>query len=183
MLTPYTVMQRERRILQHPGLQPLWDSLERERRQQQFAAIGLMLVGLVTIVVGVAARTTVWPLVGGIAATTALWWLFRLLSEQPLAELRRQLHDEPESIVWIYSTLTDRMPFGLKVQAAGTLYLVEADGTTQSYNLKPDHLRLVTKTLNRVLPAAEFGYTEERELTYRGEVTKVRGRRERDIFY
>ena len=39
-------LPRDRRILRHPGLQPLWDSLERERVQQQIAAVTLIIVGL-----------------------------------------------------------------------------------------------------------------------------------------
>lgn len=175
-------MQRDPKILNHPGLKPLWNSLERERIQQQSAAIVLIVLGLIVAVVGVLARRMLWPLVGGSVATLALWWFFRLLSEQPMATLHRQLRDDPLSIAWIYATNTERMPFGFKTQSMGTLYLVESNGAIQSFSLKPDNLKLVTKTLNRVLPHAEFGYSEDRELKYRGEITKVRGRGERDIF-
>ncbi|NJC28213.1 hypothetical protein [Neolewinella antarctica] len=175
-------MQRDARIIRHPGLKPLWNSLERERRQQQIVSVVLMVVGLSTAVVGVVVRSAVWPVVGGFLASFALWWLYRILSDQPLAYLHRQLRDEPETIAWVYSTQTERMPFGFKTQSMGTLYLVEPDGTTQSYSLKPGKLRLVVKTLNRVLPHADFGYTEARDMKYRGEVTRVRGgRREQDI--
>ena len=175
-------MQRDARILQHPGLKPLWDSLERDRKQQQIAAVALMIVGLAVAIVGVVGRSFIFPFVGGAAATFSLWWLYRILSDQPLAYLHRQLRDEPEVFAWVYGTETERMPFGFKTQSMGTLYLVEGDGTTQSFNLKPNHLRLVTKTLNRVLPDAEFGYTEARDLKYRGEITRLRGRAERNDF-
>ena len=175
-------MQRERRILQHPGLEPLWESLERERRQQQIAAVVLIIVGLVTVVVSVVGRSTVFPLIGGVIATAALWWLYRIVSDQPLAALRRQLHEDPDSIKWVYTTVTERMPFGFRTAAMGTLYFVEADGTSQSYDLKPDKLKLVTKTLNRVLPHADFGYTEERDLHYRGEITRPRERPSHENF-
>ena len=42
--------------------------------------------------------------------------------------------------------------------------------------MKPAELKLVTKTLNRVIPHAEFGYSPEREMKYRGEVTNFKGR-------
>lgn len=175
-------MQRDPNILAHPGLQPLWKSLERDRIQQQTVAVSLVVLGPAIAVVGVVARSMLWPFVGGALASAALWWLYRLLSEQPLAVLRRQLRDKPGSIVWVYTTHTERMPFGFKTQSMGTLYLVEANGVSQSYSLKPDHLKLVTRTLNRVLPNAEFGYSEDRELKYRGEVTDIRGRSRQDIF-
>ena len=168
---------RDRRILRHPGLQPLWDSLERERVQQQIAAVALIIVGLLAAVCTLIYRRPAYTLLASVVATAALWWLYRIVSDQPLAALRRQLHEEPESIRWVYSTVTERMPFGFKTGAMGTLYLVEANGVSQSYDLKPKSLKLVTKTLTRVLPHAKFGYTEERDLEYRGEITRVGGQR------
>lgn len=169
-------MPSDPRIVTHPGLQPLWDSMERDRRQQQFAAIGLMILSLFLIVVGATSRYLGWALLGGTMATAALWWLFRTLSEQPLAFWRRQLREQPESIVWVYGLVTERMPFGFKTTTNATLHLVETDGQIHAFGLKPEELKLVTKTLNRVLPHAEFGYSPEREMKYRGEVTNFKGR-------
>jgi len=169
-------MPNDSRILTHPGLQPLWDSMKRDRRQQQFAAVGLMMLALFLIVIGVTSRYFVWALAGGAGATAALWWLFKLLTEQPLAFWRKHLREEPESIVWVYGLITERMPFGFKTTASATLHLVEDDGEIHAFGLQPDELRLVTKTLNRVLPHAEFGYSPEREMKYRGEVTNFKGR-------
>ncbi|MEL7162056.1 MAG: hypothetical protein AAFN92_14970 [Bacteroidota bacterium] len=173
-------MPTDPRILTHPGLEPLWASMERERRQQQIAAVILLLAGLGGVVVGVLAQSMIWPFVAGLTATGGLWWLYRLLSEQPLAFWRRELRENPEIIAWVYGLVTERMPFGLKTVAQATLYLVEVDGTVHSFALPAKDLKLVTKTLNRVLPHAEFGYTEERDLRYTGEVTNFRGRPERD---
>ncbi|MEM1356644.1 MAG: hypothetical protein AAGF89_00490 [Bacteroidota bacterium] len=175
-------MPTDPRILTHPGLTPLWESMERERRQQQFVAVPVMVLGLFIVVAGLLAQSMWTPLVGGAMASGALWWLYRLLSEQPIAYWRRQLREAPETIVWVYGLVTERMPFGLKTVAQATLYLVETDGQVNSFALKPAELKLVTKTLNRVLPHAEFGYTEEREMKYTGEITNFRGRPERDPF-
>ena len=150
--------------------------MERDRRQQQIAAVVIILLSLFAIIVGVTSRRVGWALVGSLAATGALWWLYKILTEQPLAFWRRHLRDEPENIVWVYGLVTERMPFGFKTVASGTLHLVEADGDIHTFGLQPEALRLVTKTLNRVLPDAEFGYSEERELKYRGEVTNFKGR-------
>lgn len=167
------------RILQHPGLDPLWESLERERRQQQVVAIGLMIAGILLAIGSVVMRATWLPLVGGALSAAALWWLYRLLTIQPIVGYRRRLREQPESIVWVYSLITERMPFGFKTTTNATLYLVDRDGDIHAFDLKPDEVKLVTKTLNRVLPAAEFGYTPERELAYRGEITDFSGRRHR----
>ena len=164
------------RIVTHPGLQPLWDSMERDRRQQQAVAIGLMLLSLFLVIFGVTTRLVGWALVGSGLATAALYWLFRILSEQPVAYWRHRLREDPESVAWVYATVTERMPFGFKTVAEGTLYLVASDGDSESFAVRPDKLKLVMKTLNRVLPNAEFGYTEEREFRHRGEVLNPRAR-------
>ena len=169
-------MPPESRILTHPGLQPLWDSMERDRRQQQYAAVGLMLLSLFLIVIGATSQYLGWAILGGATAAGALWWLFRTMTEQPLAVWRRQLRDSPESITWVYGMVTERMPFGFKTTANATIHLVDTDGEIHAFGLKPVDLKLVTKTLNRVLPHAEFGYSPEREMKYRGEVTIFKGR-------
>ena len=169
-------MSRDPKILTHPGLQPLWDSLERHRVQQQTVAVGLMVVGLATVVGGILAGYGWAPLAGSALATAALYWLYRLLSEQPIAYWRRHLREEPEDIVWVYGMVTERMPFGFRLGTMATLHLVDRDGDMHCFGIRPNELKLVTKTLNRVLPEAEFGYTEERELRYRGEVLPKTGR-------
>ncbi|MFK8161934.1 MAG: hypothetical protein AB8H12_05670 [Lewinella sp.] len=150
--------------------------MDRDRRQQQIAAVGLMLVALFLVIVGVTSRYLGWALLGSLMATGALWWLFKILTEQPLAFWRRELREQPQSIVWVYGLVTERMPFGFKTVAVGTLYMVDKDGDCHTFGLKPTDLKLVTKTLNRVLPEADFGYTPEREIKYRGEETNFKGR-------
>ncbi|TXF87739.1 hypothetical protein FUA23_17565 [Neolewinella aurantiaca] len=172
----YTPMPTDQRILFHPGLNPLWESMERDRRQQQYAAIVLMLLCFASIIVGATSQYLGWALLGGFGAAGALWWLLRIVTEQPLAYWRRLLTEHPESVVWVYGLVTERMPFGFKTVAIGTLHLVGSDGEIHTFGMKPTELKLVTKTLNRVLPHAEFGYSAERELRYRGEVTDFKGR-------
>jgi hypothetical protein len=169
-------MPTDPRLLTHPGLQPLWDSMDRDRRQQQFAAVALLLGSLFLVVVGVTSRYLGWAILGGALCTASLWWLFRILTEQPLAFWRKQLREEPESIVWVYGIVTERMPFGFKTTATATLHLIEDDGDIHAFGMRPDELKLVTKTLNRVLHEADFGYSPEKEMKYRGEVTNFKGR-------
>jgi hypothetical protein len=150
--------------------------MDRDRRQQQYTAVGMMILSLFLVIVGVTSRYVGWALLGGIMATGALWWLFKILTEQPLAFWRRELRDRPESIVWVFGMVMERMPFGFKTTTVGTLYLVDKAGECHTFGLKPEELKLVTKTLNRVLPDAEFGYTPEREMKHRGEITNFKGR-------
>ena len=163
-------MQSNERLLRHPGLDPLWRSVEREHRSQQLTAVALVVAGLLTAIFSLA--VSIWlPFAGALAATLGLFWLLRLLGDQRLEALRRDLHEHPERFVWVYGMVTERVPFGLNLMRSGVLYLFEDDGTVHDFSLRAEQLLLVTKTLNRLLPRAEFGYTEDRELRYRGEVT------------
>jgi hypothetical protein len=150
--------------------------MDRDRHQQQIAAVVLILLALFLVIIGVTSRYVGWALLGGIMATSALWWLFKILTDQPLAFWRRELRERPQSIVWVYGLVVERMPFGFRTTTVGTLYLVDKSGDSHTFGLKPNDLKLVTKTLNRVLTEAEFGYTPEREMKYRGEITNFKGR-------
>ncbi|MEL6275088.1 MAG: hypothetical protein AAFU03_08300, partial [Bacteroidota bacterium] len=55
-----------------------------------------------------------------------------------------------------------------------SIYFLLKSGNEIIVSLPEPKLKLVMKTLNRVLPSTEFGYTEERELKYRGRVTRHR---------
>ena len=166
-------MDTPERIIRHPGLVPLWQSMTREHRDKQLAALLLLVGGLTVALLNL--RTSVGlPSAGMVVAGGGIYWLLRLLGEQPAAAWREELREHPERVVWVYGLVTERMPFGLNLMRSGTLYLVTDDGTFHDFTLGADQLLLVTKTLNRLLPRAEFGYTEERELRFRGELTRFK---------
>jgi hypothetical protein len=157
-------------MMRHPGLVPLWETIERDRRQKQVAALTLVLSGL-AVCVFTLRYYVFWPFVGSLVATGGVYWLYRLLSEQPVDAWREELRERPGQFAWVYGMVTERMPFGLNIMRGGILYLVTHRGEVHDFALPPDKLLLVSKTLNRLLPDAEFGYTPERELKYLGEIT------------
>ena len=169
--------RREARILTHPGLEPLWASIRREHAQQQLTAALLMLGGAGLTLFGFTRGWAgYWTLGGLFLFFGGVYWTFQLLGRQPLTYWREVLHERPGEIRWVYSQVTERAPFGLNLLRQGILYLVDDRGEFNAFSLRANDLKLVTKTLNRVLPEAEFGYTEERELRYRGEVLPKTGR-------
>ena len=160
------------RLIRHPGLDPLWRSIEREHRTKLLTAVGLVAGGLLLCVLSL--RYSAWlPFAGSLLATLGAFWLVRLLGSQPVLAWQEDLREHPERIVWVYSMVTERMPFGLNLMRSGVLYLYDDAGEAHSFSLRADQLLLVTKTLNRLLPRAEFGYTQERELKYRGEISRL----------
>lgn len=150
----------------------MWDSLQREWKQQQYVAVVLLVLGIAGLAYGGGKMSVVWVFWSGLVTCLALFWLFRLSLRKPVSELYHLLLEEPQDVVWVYSMITERLPFGLSFSSSAIVYLIEKDGDEFSVSVPANKVKLVVRTLNRVLPTAEFGYTEEREQKYRGEVTQ-----------
>lgn len=80
--------------------------------------------------------------------------------------LMRILLHEPERIVWVYSIVTERMPFGLQLMNDGLMYFKLIDGDEFTLSFPAHQLHAVSEMLNQRLPHATFGYTKEREQWY-----------------
>ncbi|PPK88008.1 hypothetical protein CLV84_0971 [Neolewinella xylanilytica] len=165
-------MEASERLIRHPGLDPLWRSIEREHRGKLLAAVVLVTGGLLLCVFS-RLYSAWWPFAGSLSATLGAVWLLRSLGRQPVAAWREDLRERPGRFVWVYGMVTERMPFGLNLMRSGVLYIYDDTGEGHSFSMPADQLLLVTKTLNRLLPRAEFGYTQERELHYRGEISRL----------
>jgi len=77
--------------------------------------------------------------------------------------LMRLLKFEPQQIVWVYSVVTERLPFGFQFSKSGTLYFKLRDGDEHSVSMSAKDLKRVSEMLNRLLPHATFGYSRDRE--------------------
>jgi len=86
--------------------------------------------------------------------------LNRNVDKTPLMQL---LQKEPKKIVWIYSVVTQRMPFGLEFAKDATIYFKLIDGDEITLSMSEKETNEVLKTLNLKLPHATFGYTKDRE--------------------
>jgi len=86
------------------------------------------------------------------------------------------LRESPWQVVWVYSVIVERRPFGIYFFRTATLFLKMEDGSELSVHLPHRHLRTVSHFLNRLLPHATFGYTSDRDYDYR--VSPGRLRRE-----
>lgn len=98
--------------------------------------------------------------------------LYQLIQLLPYRSLRRhpileKLYGDPGRIVWVYSVVTQRMPYGLEVRAYGLLYFKLVDGEDLCVSMPARHLRIVSRCLNRMLPHATFGYSPNKEQLYR----------------
>ncbi|HMQ49364.1 MAG TPA: hypothetical protein PKA00_16755 [Saprospiraceae bacterium] len=148
----------------HPAFQLLAAALRREKRMELVLYLALALTGIHLCIF-------FWPsnfylcLVGSLVFAGGLYALIRL--KQQDHELLHLLDQEPEKIVWVYSVVTHRQPFGIQLFQSGTLYFKLMDGNEISVVLPPSKLKLVSRFLNRLLPHASFGYSPERAALYK----------------
>ncbi|PHI18216.1 hypothetical protein CEQ90_19165 [Lewinellaceae bacterium SD302] len=143
--------------MRHPGLQPLWKGLQREWQQQQVVAVALLLIGIGLLAITAVKMSLWYGLAGSVAATLSLLWLLRLSQRKPVSELYHLLEEEPGRVRRVYAEVTERLPFGLKFSSMTLIYFVLDNGEIISVPLRSSKIKLVSKTLNRVLPEAEFG--------------------------
>lgn len=73
---------------------------------------------------------------------------------------------EPENIVWVYTLVTQRMPFGIEILKSGSLHLKTINGEEHQVRLDEKYLPILTQCLREMIPHATFGFTKEREQWY-----------------
>lgn len=76
------------------------------------------------------------------------------------------LNNKPTAIVWVYSVVTVRLPFGVQWARKGTMYFKLEDGDDITIRLLENDIPRVAKYLNKRLPHATFGYSDERAQWY-----------------
>jgi hypothetical protein len=149
---------------QHPAMQCILSGLRREHRLKVGCALALLLLGLVFIY-AFFTKSIILSVFGLICAVLGLRFCFHLISNWNVANSRLMilLHFHPKEIVWVYSVVTEQLPFGFQLLRNGTLYFKLRDGDDISVSLSTDDLKAVSKYLNDLLPHATFGYTKDRE--------------------
>lgn len=150
-------------LLQHPGLDVLRKALIRETRWQLVAAFALLFVGS-TLVIFFYKTSIIAGLVGLLMSVTASRYIYTFSSikesnDHPLIQL---ISHEPERIVWVYGQQTERLPFGLQFSSSSVLYFKLIDGDEFSVSIPGRYVKLVSRTLNRLLPDTTFGFSEKR---------------------
>ena len=77
------------------------------------------------------------------------------------------LEEQPAQVVWVYSMVVERAPFGIHLYRSGTFFFKLADGMELSVRLPMRYMRTISRFLNRLLPHATFGYSPDREYSFR----------------
>ncbi len=157
----------EEALYRHPQLKKVLRSLHRERRQKIVASFALLAFGL-GFAYACFGGNLMLSAFGLICAVLGIRFVFLLLASRTTeaGRLMRLLQHQPKQIVWVYSVVTERLPFGFQVGRYGTLYFKLADGDDIAVSLPVRDLKGVSEFLNRLLPHASFGYTRDREQWY-----------------
>ena len=101
-----------------------------------------------------------------------LLYSFHKSWKNPEKNLLHIIDHTPERILWVYTLETQLMPFGFKVIDKGLIYFKMTDGEEISIKLSAKNLKLVSRFLNRLLPEAMFGYSEEKLAKYQSMISK-----------
>ena len=158
------------KLFQHPALIILKKAIRREWHQQVLAATILLVTGFV-LVYFFFGKNNILTVVGAIISIFGLRFWFQTIRRSKLENhrLMHLLKYQPQQIVWVYTVVTQRMPFGFEFSTNGLLYFKMLDGDEITLSLPVKQLKLVSKTLNRVLPHATFGYSDDNAQWYRAD--------------
>ena len=77
-----------------------------------------------------------------------------------------ELTHHPKDILWVYSFVYQRMPFGFQMSSKGLMYFKMTNNREICVALPSKDLKMVSRFLNRVLPHAMFGYSKEKAAQY-----------------
>ena len=117
----------------------------------------------------------VWSLLALMFVMLGLWLLpaYRYIWDIDRLPLLQLLRQAPQKIVWVYGVVTQRMPFGFQIQQNGLLYFKLDNKDEITVSLAAKDLKLVSRTLNRILPRTSFGYSEEKAQIYASDPTQL----------
>lgn len=144
-------------------------SLRRERNQKLIVGVAVLAFG-----VGLAScfpfEPHEWFLVFLTLALLVVGILIivKLIRNWELEEvgLLRLLKYEPMEIVWVYAVQTSRLPFGIQLQEECTMYFKLMNRDFIEIKLPKSKIKMVSESLNLILPHATFGYSVDNAQWY-----------------
>lgn len=157
-------MSDQSRLYTHPAMQALKKAVKRETRLQLFAALALTFIGVFICYQSFETNGFL-VVLGLVGVIIGLRYTFRMATQWRVEHTRlmQLLLHNPKQIVWVYSTVTQHMPFGFQFINMGTLYFKLIDGDEISVSLKAKDLKIISRFLNRLLPHATFGFSKDKE--------------------
>ena len=146
----------------------LCGAILKELRMETIGALLVLIAGSIAFSIGISKQNILihilsWPMI-----YYGIKFSWKALKVQTVDEspLMKMLIKKPQKVVWVYSVVTNRMPFGFQFSKNGLIYFKMIDGNEISIGMSEKELKIVSRFLNRMLPHATFGYSEEKEKRY-----------------
>jgi len=145
----------------------LQQAAKREQAVKLFSAIALLILAVVLITLFFE-KNTLFSIIGLLALLLAVqfgyqYFLYRKVNQMPLFLL---LERKPQDIVWVYALVTERMPFGFKINHNALMYFKLIDRDSICLSVPAKRVEVISKGLNHLLPHATFGFSEDKEQLY-----------------
>ncbi|MEM8526756.1 MAG: hypothetical protein AAGG68_19100 [Bacteroidota bacterium] len=145
----------------------LQEAAKREQRTKLWSAAGLLAFSIVLIALFFG-KNNLLAVVGLIALLFAIQFAYQYfkyleVQQMPLFLLLKR---KPQDIVWVYSIVTERMPFGFKINHNALMYFKLIDKDDICLTVPAERAELISSGLNHLLPHATFGYSEDKEQLY-----------------
>ena len=145
----------------------LQEAAKREQRTKLLSAIALLIFAIVFIALFFGKNNSL-SVVGLIALLFAVQFGYQYfkypdVKQMPLFVLLKR---KPQDIVWVYSVVTERMPFGFKINHNALMYFKLLDRDSICIAVPSDRAEVISSGLNHIVPHATFGYSEDKEQLY-----------------
>ncbi|MEM9846980.1 MAG: hypothetical protein AAF847_03755 [Bacteroidota bacterium] len=149
------------------SLNLLRQAAKKEQQRKLITAIVMIVLG-VLLLVFFFEKNTALSIVGLLLLFFGVqfayqYFRYRTIEAMPLFST---LKYRPNTIVWVYAVVTERMPFGFKIHQNAIMYFKLIDGDSISIAVPAERAEVICAGLNYVLPHASFGYTKDREQWY-----------------
>jgi len=149
-------------------MQLLEGAIRREARQQVAVGAALFLLGAYLAYNTFHSNVPLMVIGLAIALISAKLLHYAIVNlKEGNNRLLQILEKQPRQIVWVYSMVVERVPFGIHLYRSGTIFFKLSDGMELSVRLPVRYMRTVSRFLNRLLPHATFGYSADREYSFR----------------
>ena len=153
----------------HPVIVLLTQAIQRERTLFSIMALLLLGGGITACILAIGQGSIPLILLFAIIGMGLTVWGFKVLhdiiglwdiSKTPLMVL---LREDPEHIVWVYSIVTEQVPYGFLIARMATMYFKLLDGGEITLFVPHHKAKFISEQLNSILPHATFGYSVERD--------------------
>ena len=151
----------------HPAMRILHNAIQKERHVKLSFALCLMFLGI-WLPYYYFLKNGFIASVGMVALIIGIRMMFGIIRTPQAVDERlwHLLNKDHGQIVWIYSVTIQTMPFGFHLWDSGTMYFKLLDGDEITVSLPVKKLKMVSKFLNRLIPHASFGYSDERQIQF-----------------